>query len=379
MKHVDEFRDPQLIAELLRTIRRTATKPWTLMEVCGGQTHGLLKYGIPQELHECVETIHGPGCPVCVTPESVIDAAQVLARTPGLLLTTFGDMLRVPGSSTTLQEVRSQGGRVRAVSSPLDALRMASADPTRQIVFLAVGFETTAPASALAVRQAAELGLQNFTVLPAHVRVLPAMELLMQAPDCRVEGFLAAGHVCAITGTQPYEQFVRRFGTPIVVTGFEPVDLLGGMLECVRQLEQGTAHVANCYGRAVTPQGNLAAQQLIDSVYEVADQPWRGLGIVPRGGYRLKAKFAAYDAFRRFPECQHAVLPAIGVDPASSRCRADRVLSGQLLPCDCPEFGADCTPDHPLGAPMVSSEGACAAWYRYAGSMPGSPAMRTGE
>jgi hydrogenase expression/formation protein HypD len=371
MKFIDEFRDPAIASSLVRQIQSLASRPWVLMEVCGGQTHSLLRHGIDTELHGTVELIHGPGCPVCVTDISAIDRAQWLAFRPNIVLTSFGDMLRVPGSHGSLLTARAAGANVRTVYSPLDAVRYASSHPDQQIVFFAVGFETTAPATSLAVLQARELGLKNFTVLVSHVRVQPAMEALMQAPDNRVQGFLAAGHVCAITGYHSYEEFARRYRTPVVVTGFEPVDLLQGILECVGQLESGRAEVRNMYARSVNQPGNLNAQHIVNSVYEIDDRVWRGLGLVRGGGYRLRDEFAAFDAERRFADTETegsdfgSACQFLPLAESELRCKAGEVLSGRMKPCDCGEFGTACTPDSPLGAPMVSSEGACAAWFRY--------------
>ncbi len=362
MKFIDEFRDPVLATELVRRIRATANQPWVLMEVCGGQTHSLLRHGIDVELQGVVELIHGPGCPVCVTDISAIDLAQQLASLPGVVLASFGDMLRVPGSEGSLLTSRAAGARVMMVYSPIDAVRYARSHPDQQVVFFAVGFETTAPSTALAVLQAYQLGLANFSVLVSHVRVQPAMEALMQVPDNRVQGFLAAGHVCSITGYDSYHEFAKRYRVPVVVTGFEPVDLLQGILECVRQLESGTAEVRNSYSRSVERFGNPAAQRVVETVYEIDDRAWRGLGVIPAGGYRLRDEYAAFDAHRRF----HLTCSSAKNDSAAAqRCRAGEVLSGRLKPCDCAEFGRSCTPDSPLGAPMVSSEGACAAYHRY--------------
>ena len=362
MKFIDEFRDPVLATELVRRIRATAKQPWVLMEVCGGQTHSLLRHGIDVELKDTVELIHGPGCPVCVTDISAIDLALQLANLPGVVLASFGDMLRVPGSHGSLLTARATGGNVMMVYSPVDAVRYAQRHPDQQVVFFAVGFETTAPATALAVLQAHQLGLENFSVLVSHVRVQPAMDALMQAPDNRVQGFLAAGHVCSITGYDAYDDFAKRYRVPVVVTGFEPVDLLQGILECVTLLESGTAEVRNTYGRSVERRGNPAAQRVVETVYEIDNRAWRGFGIIPAGGYRLREEYATFDAQQRFG----LTCSSEKNDPVvAQRCRAGDVLSGRLKPCDCPEFGKVCTPDSPLGAPMVSSEGACAAYFRY--------------
>lgn len=384
MRFVDEFRDPALAAGLIERIRQTATRRWTVMEVCGGQTHSLLRHGIDAELADVIELIHGPGCPVCVTPAEAIDEAIALSRMPGVTVTSFGDMLRVPGSRGSLLAARAAGGEVKAVYSPLEAVQLARANPARQIVFFAVGFETTAPATALAVQQARHLGLSNFSLLACHVRVRPAMEALVQQADFRVAGFLAAGHVCAVLGYADYEPFVARYRLPVVVTGFEPTDLLEGLLEAVGQLESGVARVANCYGRSVRREGNAAALAIMDAVYEPCDSPWRGLGVIPGGGLRLREAWLAFDArhrglgarHERLPEAttpeammlESIVKPVVSVAATSlpiADCPAGDVLIGKLKPPACPHFGGRCTPDMPLGAPMVSAEGACAAYYRY--------------
>jgi hydrogenase expression/formation protein HypD len=359
MKYLDEYRDPEQCRRLSAEIRRTATQLWSIMEVCGGQTHGLLRYGIDQQLDGCVRLIHGPGCPVCVTPLEAIDFAIELARRPGVVLASFGDMLRVPGSRESLLAVRGAGGQVRIVYSPLDAVKVAQQNPDQDVVFFAVGFETTTPATALAVQQAAQLGLDNFSLLVSHVRVQPAMEQLAARPENRVQGFLAAWHVCTVAGFESYEQFVRDYHLPVVVTGFEPVDLLVGILECVRQLERGESRVVNCYERSVTAAGNREALAVVDDVYEICDRPWRGMGVIPGGGLRLRAKYAAFDAMKKFGQS-----PRIVSEPPE--CRSGDVLTGRIKPTECECFGTRCTPETPLGAPMVSAEGACAAYYRYA-------------
>jgi len=364
MKYVDEYRAPEACQRLIREIRETATRPWTLMEVCGGQTHGLLRYGIDVALEGVVWLIHGPGCPVCVTPLEAIDAAIELAREPGVTIASFGDMLRVPGSRASLLQARAEGGNVRIVYSPLDAVRLADEQPDTHVVFFAVGFETTAPATALAVCQAGELGLENFSLLVSHVRVQPAMELLAASRDNSVQGFLGAGHVCTVAGYDSYREFVRKYRLPVVVTGFEPVDLLTGILECVRQLEAGEAEVVNCYGRSAAAPGNRRALEIMDDVYEICDRPWRGLGVVPGGGFRLRPTWARFDAERRF-----GVRAPTAQD--STECRSGEVLTGRIQPTECQHFGTRCTPETPLGAPMVSAEGACAAYYRYAASRNG--------
>lgn len=359
MKHVDEYRDGQLVGRLLQTIRARVTRPWTIMEVCGGQTHGLLRYGFAHELAGAVELVHGPGCPVCVTSVERIDRAIELAERPGVIVATFGDMLRVPGSHTSLARAKSQGAQVRVVYSPLDAVTLAARSPECEVVFLAVGFETTAPATALAVQHASRLGLTNFSLLSAHVRVQPAMELLLAAPDNRVQGFLAAGHVCTVVGFRSYETICRNYRVPIVVTGFEPLDLATGILSCVEQLEAGRHVVENGYARSAQVDGNTHARQIIADVYEPCERVWRGLGEVPQGGLRLRDSWRGFDADARFASLE---LPIIETE----RCRAGDVLSGRIKPPQCAEFGTACTPERPLGAPMVSSEGACAAYFHYA-------------
>lgn len=361
MKYVDEFRDSSSARRLVEDIRRTATRRWVLMEVCGGQTHSLLRHGIEEELRDTVELIHGLGCPVCVTPADDIDFAQQLALREGVTLASFGDMLRVPGNRRSLLDVRADGGRVRIVYSPLDAVALAQKNPDQHVVFFAVGFETTAPATALAALQARELGLHNFSLLVSHVRVQPAMEALMTSPGNRVEGFLAAGHVCTITGFDSYREFVERFRVPVVVTGFEPIDLLEGIRDCVQQLEAGHAVVTNQYERSVRRNGNEFAQNAVKRVYEIGDCPWRGFGVIPQGGYRLRLEFEKFDARARFPFNECSVVAS----NETNDCPAADVLAGRLRPNECPHFGTRCTPDAPLGAPMVSSEGACAAYFRY--------------
>lgn len=383
MKHLDEFRDAGLAQKLLQEIHRAVSRRHTLMEVCGGQTHSLLKHGIEAELSDVVELIHGPGCPVCVTPAEAIDFAQQLALQPGVILVSFGDMLRVPGSTQSLLDVRSQGGDVRIVYSPLDAVAIAQENPSQEVVFFAVGFETTAPTTALAVQQAQRLGLENFSLLVAHVRVLPAMEAIMDSPDCRVKGFLAAGHVCTVMGSEEYRSFVERYHVPVVVTGFEPVDLLDGILDCVRQLDAGEARVTNRYARSVRDAGNQSAQEIVSHVYEVMDTPWRGLGTIPQGGYRLRGEFERFDARKRFSDlcgisgrdpvrlqqleltCVPVSAMASAASPPELECRSGDVLRGQIKPIECSAFGTTCTPNSPLGAPMVSGEGACAAYFKY--------------
>jgi len=358
VKYLDEFREPEPCQRLLDQIRRTATRCRTIMEVCGGQTHGLLRFGIDRELLDTVRLIHGPGCPVCVTPLESIDFAVELAHRENVWVTTFGDMLRVPGSQSSLHQARAETGNVRIVYSPLDAVQLALRHPDRQVVFFAVGFETTTPATALAVQQTRELGLENFSLLVAHVRVQPAMEMLAAAENRSLEGFLAAGHVCTVAGFESYEPLARQYRLPVVVTGFEPLDLLRGILECVRQLEQGEAAVCNQYQRSARAAGNRSALDAVSAVYEPCDRPWRGIGVVPLGGLKLRMPWQDYDARVRFDtESPPAAEP---VD-----CRAGDVLVGRIKPPECDCFATCCTPESPLGAPMVSAEGACAAYYRY--------------
>lgn len=358
MKYVDEYRDAALVRQLAGAVARTVTHPWTIMEICGGQTHAIVKFGLDELLPPGLTLVHGPGCPVCVTSASLIDQAVALALLPGVILCSFGDMLRVPGTGADLLTAKARGGDVRIVYSPLDAVALARAHPARAIVFFAVGFETTAPANALAVLLAARDGLRNFSLLTSHVLVPPAMRALLAAPDNRVRGFLAAGHVCAIMGTSEYGPLAREAGTPIVITGFEPVDLLEGILRCVRQLEAGRATVENAYSRAVRPEGNPRARALIEQVFTLTDRDWRGLGVIPRSGLAVRPAYAAHDAAARFDLGPSA-------DPEPTECLSGAIMRGAQKPPDCPAFGTRCTPEHPLGAPMVSSEGACAAYHRY--------------
>jgi hydrogenase expression/formation protein HypD len=358
MKFLDEYRDADLARQLAREIHRATTRPWTLMEVCGGQTHAIVKFGIDELLPDRLTLIHGPGCPVCVTPLEIIDQALEIAARPGVIFTSFGDMLRVPGSTTDLLAVKAGGGDVRMVYSPLDAVKLAEQNPAREIVFFGVGFETTAPATAMAVYQAAQKGLKNFSLLVSHVLVPPAMEALLSSPDCRVQAFLAAGHVCAIMGYEEYFPVAQKYHVPIVVTGFEPLDILQGVLMTVQQLETGRAEVENQYSRAVRREGNQPAQNLIRQVFQVVPRKWRGIGEIPASGLGLAAAYAAFDAEKRFGVAGRRV-------EESPDCQSGLVLQGRIKPHECPAFGGKCTPEHPLGATMVSSEGACAAYYRY--------------
>ncbi len=358
MKYLDEFRDSGIARRLADDIARTTTRPWTVMEVCGGQTHAILRFGLDRLLPSAVTLLHGPGCPVCVTPIEIIDRAQRLAIQPEVTFCSFGDMLRVPGSRTNLLASRAAGADVRVVYSPLDAVKLAAAHPQRQVVFFAVGFETTAPATALAVRHAAALGLENFSLLTAHVLVPPALESILAAPDCRVQGFLAAGHVCSVMGQREYEPIAARHRVPIVVTGFEPLDILEGVRLLVRQLEEGRAEVENAYRRVVRPDGNRSAIELVNEVFQVIPRQWRGVGTIPSSGLGLREAYAQFDAEKRFPLPD--TVPVEAID-----CRSGDVLQGRIRPTDCPHFGTRCTPEQPLGATMVSSEGACAAYFRY--------------
>jgi len=358
VKYVDEYRDRKMAEKLAAEIRRTVTKPWAIMEVCGGQTHSIVKYGIDYLLPTEVELVHGPGCPVCVTPLQMIDRAHAIARQPHVIFCSFGDMLRVPGSTGDLFQVKAAGADVRIVYSPLDCLKIAAANPSKQVVFFAIGFETTAPANAMAVWQARQQGIRNFSVLVSHVLVPPAIAGILDSPDNRVQAFLGPGHVCAVMGYREYEPIAARYSTPIVITGFEPLDLLEGTLMAVRQLEQRRAEVENQYGRAVNPDGNTDAQRMIRRVFEVCDRGWRGIGLIPLSGYRLNDEFGDYDAERVFD------LAPIN-SPEPSACISGQVLKGLKKPHDCPAFGKECTPQSPFGATMVSAEGACAAYYNY--------------
>lgn len=351
-------RDPAAIRRTAEALHALQTRPWRVMEVCGGQTHAIIKYGLPELLPEGLQLIHGPGCPVCVTPAAHIDMAIELTRRPEVILCSFGDMLRVPGNGGDLLSARAAGGDVRIVYSPMDALALAEQHPEREVVFFGVGFETTAPANAMAVLQAARRGVGNFSLLAAHVLVPPAMEAILQHPDCGVDAFLAAGHVCAVMGFTAYHPIAERYRVPIIITGFEPLDILQGLYLAVGQLERGEARVENQYRRAVTEGGNRPAQDVVTEVFQVVERRWRGLGELPQSGLGLRPAYAAHDAQLRFALTEPA-------EPAAGQCMAGQVLQGRMQPPDCPAFGGDCTPEHPLGAPMVSSEGACAAYYRY--------------
>jgi hydrogenase expression/formation protein HypD len=369
VRHLDEYREPAAVKAVLGELRAAARGDWTLMEVCGGQTHSILRFGLDALLPRGLKLLHGPGCPVCVTPLELIDRALAIASREDVIFCSFGDMLRVPGSRGDLLSVKARGGDVRVVYSPLDALKLARQHPGRRVVFFAVGFETTAPANAMAVKRAADLGLDNFSVLAAHVLVPPALEALLSAPDASIDGLLAPGHVCAVAGYEDYDALAARHRVPIVVTGFEPLDLLRGVLAVVLQLEAGEARVENAYARAVRREGNTAARRVLEDVFVVVDRSWRGLGVIPGSGYALAPRYAAFDAER--------VFDVAGLEAREPReCRAGLVLQGRLDPQECPEFGRRCTPDHPLGAPMVSAEGACAAYFRYRGLEPAVSARR---
>jgi hydrogenase expression/formation protein HypD len=357
MKFVDEFRDAATVRTLVECIRVTASRPWAIMEVCGGQTHTILRYGLDELLPREITLVHGPGCPVCVTPIEMIDLAIEIAKRPGITLCSFGDMLRVPGSRLDLFDARAAGADVRVVYSPLDALGLAQRERAREVVFFAVGFETTAPTTAMAVYQAARLKVRNFSVIAAHVRVPPAVEAILASPDNRVQGFLAAGHVCAVMGIEEYRPIVEKFRVPIVVTGFEPLDLLEGIAMCVMQLETGQAELENQYARAVSAKGNRPAQALMTKVFTVIDRRWRGLTVLPKSALSLTEQYRDYDAVQRF-----GIAAETAIEPVE--CRASEVLRGLLKPPQCPAFARRCSPDHPLGAPMVSAEGACAAYFR---------------
>lgn len=358
MRYLDEYRDPKLARALLRELERTVTRPWVMMEVCGGQTHSIVRHGIDQMLPGRIELVHGPGCPVCVTSLEMIDRAHAIATRPEVIFCSFGDMLRVPGSSTDLLTLKGRGADVRVVYAPLDCLRIARENPDRQVVFFGIGFETTAPANALAVQRAHVEGVANFSMLVSHVLVPPALVAILGSASTRVQAFLGPGHVCSVMGTLDYEPIAAKHRVPIVITGFEPLDLLQGILMVVRQLEEGRAAVEIQYARAVTPAGNPAARALIGDVFETVDRKWRGIGTIPGSGYALRERYRAHDAGVRFDVCHIEAA-----EPAA--CIAGLILKGERRPPDCPVFGRACTPQHPLGATMVSSEGACAAYHGY--------------
>ncbi len=358
MKYIDEYREADSARKLAELIRRSTTREWNIMEICGGQTHAIVKFGIDFLLPKEINLVHGPGCPVCVTPLELIDKAIAIASRPGVIFTSFGDMLRVPGSAKDLLTVKSEGADVRIVYSPLDALKLAQQYPNMKVVFFAVGFETTAPANAMAAWQARALGVKNFSLLVSHVLVPPAIEAILSSPSNRVQAFLAAGHVCTVMGYEDYFPIARKYGTPIVVTGFEPVDILQGVYVALKQLEEGKVDVENQYARAVKREGNLPAKKLLADVFEVIDRKWRGIGLIPQSGWGLKPEFAEYDAEK--------IFDVAGIETEeSSVCIAGQILRGLKKPHECSEFGTRCKPEHPLGAPMVSSEGACAAYFHY--------------
>jgi hydrogenase expression/formation protein HypD len=358
MKYLDEYRDHELAKKLVDEMRRIQTRPWVIMEVCGGQTHSIVKHGIDYLLPEGIELVHGPGCPVCVTPVDMIDRAHAIARSTDVIFCSFGDMLRVPGSDGDLFTIKSQGGDVRVVYSPLDCLKIARANPDKKVVFFAIGFETTAPANAAVVWQARECGLKNVSVLVSHMLVPPALEAILQSRDNRVQGFLGPGHVCAVMGYSEYEPISAKYKVPIVISGFEPLDILQGTLMAVRQLETGRGEVENQYSRVLNRRGNQAAQKLVSKVFKISDRNWRGVGTILQSGYCLRSEFAAHDAEKLFD-----VQPIDTREP--SICISGMILRGIKKPHDCPAFGTSCDPQHPLGATMVSAEGACAAYYTY--------------
>lgn len=358
MKYLSEYRDPDLVGKYLDEIKRITTRPWTIMEVCGGQTHGLVKNGLLDLLPPKITMVHGPGCPVCVTPLNLIDRAVHLALDNGVILCSFGDMLRVPGSEKSLLQAKAEGADVRILYSPLEAVKLAEQHPTKQVVFFAVGFETTAPANALSVLHAQRKGLTNYSILASHVLVPPAMSAVLDDEENVIQSFLAAGHVCTIMGLQEYYPIVERYQIPVVVTGFEPVDLLQGILMAIRQLESGLHKLENQYARMVKPEGNTEARGVIETVFEVKDREWRGIGTIPMSGYEVRPEFSEYNANVKFDVAIEEVHEC-------AICIAGQVLRGMKKPHECPEFGAGCTPSTPLGAPMVSSEGACAAYYHF--------------
>ena len=372
MKYLDEYRDAALAQKIAREIHQVTTRPWNIMEVCGGQTHAIVKFGIDELLPKQITLIHGPGCPVCVTPLELIDKALAIAAQPGVIFCSFGDMLRVPGSDADLFQIKGAGGDVRVVYSPLDAVELAVKNPEKQVVFFGVGFETTAPANAMSVHLAKRRGLKNFSLLVSHVLVPPAIEAILSSPERSIQGFLAAGHVCSVMGYWQYPPLAAKYGVPIVVTGFEPLDLLEGIRRVVVQLESGRAEVENAYERAVSFEGNQAAQKLLAEVFEVTDRAWRGIGVIPQSGWRLSEAYRAFDAEERFQ------ISGIHTQE-SSLCRAGDVLRGALKPDGCPAFGKECTPRHPLGATMVSSEGACAAYYNYGRFLSAEDLARAGS
>lgn len=358
MKYISEYRDAGLVRVVLDEIHRKVTQPWVIMEICGGQTHAIVRHGLDQLLPGEIELVHGPGCPVCVTPLELIDKALAIASQPGVIFTSYGDMLRVPGSNLDLFSVRAAGGDVRVVYSPLDAVKIAQENPDKEVVFFAIGFETTAPPNAMSVVGAQRLGLSNYSILVSHVRVPPAMHTILGSPHNRVQGFLAAGHVCAVMGYWEYPPLAEQYQVPMAVTGFEPLDIVQGILETVQLLETGSVQVANAYSRAVTYQGNQPAQNIIKQVFCECDRKWRGIGLIPASGWCLRPEYQAFNAETRFN------VTTIQSEE-STLCIAGSILQGLKKPHDCPAFGKECKPENPLGATMVSAEGACAAYYKY--------------
>ncbi len=359
MKYVTEFRDAHLVRGVIDEIGRVLTQSWVMMEICGGQTHSIVRHGLDQLLPPEIELVHGPGCPVCVTPLEQIDRALAIAGCSDVIFTSYGDMLRVPGSNSDLFSIRASGGDVRVVYSPLDAIKIAQENPEKKVVFFAIGFETTAPANVMSVLQAKALGLKNFSVLVSHVRVPPAIHAILGSPSNRVQGFLLAGHVCAVMGYHEYPSIAEKYHVPMAITGFEPLDLVNGILNVVRMLETGRlTEIDNSYSRAVTFEGNRSAQRVIDQVFVSCDRPWRGIGVIPMSGWCLRPEFDEFNAEKLFD---------VGnIQPKESQlCIAGQIMQGRKKPHDCPAFGKECAPDHPLGATMVSSEGACAAYYKY--------------
>lgn len=362
MKFVDEYRDSELIKIFTENIIKNVSKPWTIMEICGGQTHSIFKYGIDQLLPPEITLIHGPGCPVCVTPIELIDYALIIANLPNIIFCSFGDMLRVPGTKRDLLMVKASGGDVRIVYSPLDSLKIAQENPDKQIVFFAVGFETTAPATAMAVYQARHQNIKNFSLLVSHVLVPPAMKMLLSSSNCAIEGFLAAGHVCTITGYKEYQSISKKYKIPVIVTGFEPLDILKGIYQCILQLEAGEFNCKNQYSRSVSIDGNVLATKLVQEIFMTVSRCWRGIGEIPESGLSLRSEYQEYDALNRFQIFVDKPIPEY-----PQICISGDIMQGQKKPYDCPAFGSTCTPENPLGAPMVSSEGSCSAYYRYRG------------
>jgi len=358
MKYLDEYRDPEAAQSYITAIKKLTTKPWTIMEICGGQTHAIVRYGLQDMFPSEIMLVHGPGCPVCVTPIEKIDKALKIAALPNVIFCSFGDMLRVPGSDKDLLSVRAEGGDVRAVYSPIDAVKIAGENPDKEIVFFAVGFETTAPGNAMAAYQAKEMGLRNFSLLVSHVLVPPAMESILSNPECIVQGFLAAGHVCTVMGMDAYYPIAKKYEVPIVVTGFEPLDILQGIYMCIKQLEEGRYEVENQYARAVEEHGNTPAQELIEKVFQIIPSQWRGIGEISDSGWCLSDEYAEFDSEKRFNIEE-------SIHKECANCISGEIMQGLKKPSQCPEFGKSCTPDNPIGAPMVSTEGACSAYFRY--------------